>query len=84
MEVLYINEQIKDNNGVIISSGKFGPFESRAELDYFTAFKNSVIVAVLMVSIIIIVSSTGAYIITRKKNNERIFLVFFKIFFRIC
>ena len=39
MEVLYINEQIKDSNGVIISSGKFGPFESRAELDYFTAFK---------------------------------------------
>lgn len=41
MEVLYVNEQIKNKNGVIISSGKFGPFESRAELDYFRSFKQS-------------------------------------------
>ena len=46
--------------------------------NYFTAFKNSVIVAVLMVSIIIIVSSTGAYIITRKKN--KFYNMFYYIF----
>lgn len=46
--------------------------------NYFTAFKNSVIVAVLMVSIIIIVSSTGAYIITRKRN--KFYSMFYYIF----
>jgi len=46
--------------------------------NYFTAFKNSVIVAVLMVSIIIIVSSIGAYIITRKKN--KFYNMFYYIF----
>lgn len=39
MEVLYINEQVKNENGLIVRSGKFGPFESRAELDYFRNFK---------------------------------------------
>lgn len=39
MEVLYINEQVKNENGLIVRSGKFGPFESCAEIDYFINFK---------------------------------------------
>lgn len=45
---------------------------------YFTAFKNSVIVAACMVAIIVLVSSTGAYMITRK--NSKIYHSFYYIF----
>ena len=34
-----INEQVKNENGLIVRSGKFGPFESCAEIDYFINFK---------------------------------------------
>lgn len=52
--------------------------EAIAVPNYFTAFKNSVIVAVFMVLIIILVSSTGAYIITRK--NNKFYGMFYYIF----
>lgn len=52
--------------------------EAVAVPNYFTAFRNSVIVAVCMVLLIVLVSSTGAYIITRK--NNRIYNIFYYVF----
>lgn len=46
--------------------------------NYFTAFKNSVIVAVFMVLFVVLVSSTGAYIITRK--NNKFYSLFYYVF----
>ena len=45
---------------------------------YFTAFRNSVIVAVCMVVCIIFISSTGAYIITRR--NNKFYNMFYYVF----
>ena len=52
--------------------------EALAVPNYFTAFKNSVIVAVFMVVFIVLISSTGAYIITRK--NNRFYNLFYYVF----
>lgn len=52
--------------------------EAVAVPNYFTAFRNSVIVAVCMVLLIVLVSSTGAYIITRK--NNKIYNIFYYVF----
>lgn len=52
--------------------------EAVAVPNYFTAFKNSVIVAACMVLLIVLVSSTGAYIITRR--NNKFYNMFYYVF----
>lgn len=52
--------------------------EAVAVPNYFTAFRNSVIVAVCMVFFIVIIASTGAYIIIRK--NNKFYSMFYYVF----
>ncbi|MBQ8749970.1 MAG: hypothetical protein IJZ29_06005 [Clostridia bacterium] len=39
MVVLYFEESIKSQDGVILKTGKYGPFENEAEIDYFCGVK---------------------------------------------